>query len=251
MAEKSTKEAPVWVEVTPDTVTAPADLLRVANVVFDLLRAFRIDEDPDLKEAIEKALDWDTDAAKGKVPYHILEPLNALPSREVIDARIDYYRHEMQAGRVDNMCGIPAFFSGSMLTADEVSRNTGIPEDELLREADSFASRFVTDLEDEDADGNESPRFYSEQFKLDGTLDDRKADYISAAGNYFNDAPGFFHDVFSPQLILGYVSPVAYASLSDEHLEACKETNRLYMECWDITADDDIEDLMFPYEEEE
>ena len=142
MAEKSTKEAPVWVEATPDTVTAPADLLRVANVVFDLLRAFRIDEDPDLKEAIEKALDWDTNAAKGKVPYHILEPLKALPSREVIDARIDYYRHEMQAGRVDNMCGIPAFLSGSMLTADEVSRNTGIPKDELLREADSFASRF-------------------------------------------------------------------------------------------------------------
>ena len=38
MAEKSAKEVPVWVEVTPDTVTAPADLLRVANVVFDLLR---------------------------------------------------------------------------------------------------------------------------------------------------------------------------------------------------------------------
>lgn len=242
MTKKGNKEEPAWVEVTPETVTPPADLLRVANLVFDPLRAFEGTEDPRLK-AIEEALDWDTYPAYRKVSYDALELLKALPSRAVIDARINYCKHEMQAGRVDHLSGnIPAFFGGTLLEVGEVSRNIGIPEDELLREADSSESRFITDPAEEYFDSDDPPRFYSEQFNPDGTLNERKANYIQDAVQYYSEEESFYADVFMPQTILGFVSPVSYAALSNEHLEACKETLRMH-KVWEGIRSGEDDDL--------
>lgn len=245
MTKKNDKEDPAWVEVTPETVTPPAYLLRVANLVYNTMRAYEPTKDPRLK-AIEEALDWGTYPDYRKAPYDALELLKAPPSREILEARINYCKHEMQAGRVDHLSGnIPAFFSGTLLTVGEVSRNTGIPEDELLRQADSCYSRFITDPAEEDFDSDEPPRFYSEQFNPDGTLNERKGKYIQEAVEYYSEEESFYGDVFMPQMILGYVSPVSYAALSDEHLEACKETLRVYQVLLGAFEGDYDDDLFF------
>lgn len=54
MVKKNDKEDPAWVEVTPETVTPPAYLLRVANLVYNTMRAYEPTKDPRLK-AIEEA----------------------------------------------------------------------------------------------------------------------------------------------------------------------------------------------------
>ena len=250
MTKKSNKEEPAWVEVTPETVTPPADLLRVANLVFDTLRRGRpIFKDPELDtlgsplSSLGEALSWDgTHPEREGVLYQDLKPLERLPSREIIDARINYYMQEWHAGRIDNRYNRPAFLGGALLTIDDVSRNTGIPVDELLRETDSREPRFITDRWYEDFNSDEPPHFYSEQFNPDGTLNGRKANYISYAAEYYDDADGFFSDVFEPKVILGFVSPVSYVALSDEHLEACKKAFSAYMS-WDANRweDDPLE----------
>lgn len=139
MTKKNDKEQPTWVEVTPETVTPPADLLRVAELAYNPMRAYEPTEDPQLK-AIEEALDWGTYPAYRKAPYGALELLKALPSREILEARINYCKNEMQAGRVDNLSGnIPAFFSGTLLTVGEVSRNRFKWCIEVLQEHSSVA----------------------------------------------------------------------------------------------------------------
>lgn len=66
MTKKSDKEELTWVEVTPETVTPPADLLRVAELVFDTLRRGNpIFKDPELDtlgsplSSLGEALSWD------------------------------------------------------------------------------------------------------------------------------------------------------------------------------------------------
>ena len=96
MTKKNDKEKPAWVEVTPETVTSPADLLRVANHVFDELRRdMPIVKYPELKaikdtpDTLGEALSWESLRPEQEgVLYQRLEPLEGLPSREIIDARI-------------------------------------------------------------------------------------------------------------------------------------------------------------------
>ena len=45
-----------------------------------------------------------------------------------------------------------------------------------------------------------------------------------------------------PQTILGFVSPVSYAALSNEHLEACKETLRMH-KVWEGIRSGEDDDL--------
>lgn len=246
MTKKSDKEELTWVEVTPETVTPPTDLLRVAELVFDTLRRGNpIFKDPELDtlgsplSSLGEALSWDETRPEWGVLYQNLKPLERLPRREIIDARINYYMQEWQAGRIDDRYNRPAFLGGTLLEIDDVSRNTGIPVDELLRETDSREPRFITDRWYEDFNSDEPLHFYSEQFNPDGTLNERKANYISYAAEYYDDADGFFSDVFEPKVILGFVSPVAYVALSDEHLEACKKAFSAYM-LWDANRDDDL-----------
>lgn len=246
MTKKNDKEELTWVEVTPETVTPPADLLRVAELVFDTLRRGNpIFKDPELDtlgsplSSLGEALSWDETRPEWGVLYQNLKPLERLPSREIIDARINYYMQEWQAGRIDDRYNRPAFLGGTLLEIDDVSRNTGIPVDELLRETDSREPRFITDRWYEDFNSDEPLHFYSEQFNPDGTLNERKANYISYAAEYYDDADGFFSDVFEPKVILGFVSPVSYVALSDEHLEACKKAFSAYM-LWDANRDDDL-----------
>jgi hypothetical protein len=246
MTKKSDKEELTWVEVTPETVTPPTDLLRVAELVFDTLRRGNpIFKDPELDtlgsplSSLGEALSWDETRPEWGVLYQNLKPLERLPRREIIDARINYYMQEWQAGRIDDRYNRPAFLGGTLLEIDDVSRNTGIPVDELLRETDSREPRFITDRWYEDFNSDEPLHFYSEQFNPDGTLNERKANYISYAAEYYDDADGFFSDVFEPKVILGFVSPVFYVALSDEHLEACKKAFSAYM-LWDANRDDDL-----------
>lgn len=246
MTKKSDKEELTWVEVTPETVTPPTDLLRVAELVFDTLRRGNpIFKDPELDtlgsplSSLGEALSWDETRPEWGGLYQNLKPLERLPRREIIDARINYYMQELQAGRIDDRYNRPAFLGGTLLEIDDVSRNTGIPVDELLRETDSREPRFITDRWYEDFNSDEPLHFYSEQFNPDGTLNERKANYISYAAEYYDDADGFFSDVFEPKVILGFVSPISYVALSDEHLEACKKAFSAYM-LWDANRDDDL-----------
>lgn len=253
MTKKSNKEEPTWVEVTPETVTSPTDLLRVANHVFDELRRdMPIVKYPELKaikdtlDTLGEALSWESLRPEQEgVLYQRLEPLEGLPSREIIDARINYYMQEWRARHVDHLSGIPTFLSGSLLTADEVSRNTGIPKDELLSEVGSRESRFIADSEYAYNGGGESPRFYSEQFNPDGTLNERRANYISWVEGYYYEAEEIISDAFMPQVILGFVSPVAYVALSDEHLEACKKARMAYASWYASRWDDAPFDVWF------
>lgn len=217
--------SPVWVDVTPETVIAPSDLIRVASTLFN--EDDRLEEpcNPDVA-TLRAHLNLYDETLSAKLPYHLFDALEAMPAQNIIEARIKYHNHEVQAER-DDSCFMLTYLTGACLSADEVSRNTGIPVAVLEQEADNLYGRFIADPEFEDANGDYTFGFYAEQFNPDGTMNEHVAQLIPFIKEYIQDDDGILVHLFNERLLLGYVSPIAYVSLGAEYLEAFKTAYKL------------------------
>lgn len=225
-AWRKENEPPVWVDVTPETVISPNDLVRVANILFNGADLLEAPHNPDAA-TLRPYFNLYSGSLPDKPPYHLFDALEAMPAQNVIEARISFDKHEMQAGRVDDAYRMPTYLTGACLSTNEVSRNTGIPVAMLEQEADNLYGCLIADPEFEDADGNYTFGFYAEQFNPDGTMNEHVAQLIPFIKEYIQDDDGIFVNLFNQRLLLGYVSPIAYVSLGAEYLEAFKTAYEL------------------------
>ena len=115
LANRAENVEPAWVEVTPETVTAPDDLKALYGSYFNH-EASRIYDVPGDTPAIQPILDMSKHHDRGATPVNTLRELFVLPPVDIIAARYVYAKKVADKN----------FFTGEYLTAQEVATRTGM-----------------------------------------------------------------------------------------------------------------------------
>ena len=200
---------PAWVEVTPETVTAPTDLKALYGRYFNH-EASRIYDVPDDTETVQPILDMSKYHDRGATPVNTLRWLYELPTVDTIAARYGYAKKVAD----ENFC------TGALITAQEVVERTGMSVEQVEEATRNHALL-------------EEPGGYPEaQFNPDGTTNPFVTELIKhteETWRYFDDAYFSIYstslkltakDLFTPAVGLGYVTPIQYVALGEEHLDA-------------------------------
>ena len=203
---------PAWVEVTPETVTAPVDLKALYGRYFNH-ELSKIYEVPDDTQEVQPVLDMGKYHDRGVTPVNMLRWLIELPPVDIITSRYGYEK------KVAN----EHFFTGERLTTQEVATNNGMTIEQVEE-----ATRNHTLLKGHDG-------HYAAQFNADGTVNPHVAELLKhteEAWRYFDNVYLSIHstslkltfdDLFTPAIGLGYVTPIQYVALGEEYLEAYLE----------------------------
>jgi hypothetical protein len=209
---------PTWVEVTPETVTAPDDLKALYGRYFNH-EMERIYEVPGDTEQVQPVLDLCKKHDRGNTPVDMLRWFDELPDVDIITARYKYAK-ENQDGNV---------FTGEYLTTQEVAERAGMSIAEV-EEAAKNNTLFKGRGGKKSRNGNDG--YYAAQFNPDGSINPYVSELIKhTTGTFraFKDAYTSmysdklkltFTDLFIPCIGLGYVTPIQYVALGEEYLDA-------------------------------
>lgn len=218
LANRAENVEPAWVEVTPETVTAPDDLKALYSSYFNH-EASRIYDVPGDTPAIQPILDMSKYHDRDTTPVNILRELFVLPPVDTIAARYGY------AKKVADK----SFFTGEYLTAQEVATRTGMSI-EQVEEATKNNTLFKGRSGKKNRNAKDG--YPVAQLNPDGTINPFVAELIKhteETWRYFEDPYTSMYstalklttkDLFTPCIGLGYVTPIQYVALGEDYLDA-------------------------------
>jgi hypothetical protein len=218
LANRAENVEPAWVEVTPETVTAPDDLKALYGSYFNH-EASRIYDVPGDTPTIQPILDMSKYHDRGATPVNTLRELFVLPPVDTIAARYGYAKKVADKN----------IFTGEHLTAQEVATRTGMSI-EQVEEATKNNTLFKVQGGKKSRNANDG--YPAAQFNPDGTINPFVAELIKhteETWRYFEDPYTSMYstalkltlkDLFTPCIGLGYVTPIQYVALGEEYLDA-------------------------------
>lgn len=210
-----------YITATLDTVTPPESLITLFDEYFQYF-ARKGHVEPSDAEQVRPILDLinydylllsgDNGLPGANNNVSLLDSIAGLPPVATLAAR---YRFMQEVyGNNSQKDGIPAALTGEMLTSEAVAEALEVTERHLAERLDVDEGGGILSV---DTPGG--VRYPAKQFNADGSVNRLVATLIRWLPRRLIEGQEWVK-LFIPHVALGYVSPVEYAKISDDHRES-------------------------------
>lgn len=210
-----------YITATPDTVTPPESLITLYDAYFQYFARKGHIEPADAEQVrpILELINYDYSLLSGGSNLQgasndvaLLGSIAGLPPVATLAAR---YRFMQEVyGNSPQKDGIPAVLTGEMLTSEAVADALEVTERYLAERLDVSEGGGVLSVET-----SGGICYPAKQFNADGSVNRCVGSLIRWAPRRIIEEQEWVK-LFIPHVALGYVSPVEYAKISDEHRES-------------------------------
>lgn len=210
-----------YITATPDTVTPPESLITLFDEYFQYF-ARKGHVEPSDAEQVRPILELinydysllsnDKGLQGANNDLHLLGSVAGMPPIATLAARYRFIQEVY--GNNPQKDGIPTALTGEMLTSEAVAEALEVTERHLAERLDVDEGGGILSV---DTPGG--VRYPAKQFNADGSVNRLVATLIRWLPRRLVRGQEWVK-LFIPHVALGYVSPVEYAKISDEHREA-------------------------------